>query len=134
MTKATRPSLAGRPAGAGRPRPGRTQLPPPAPSASRPPSASPPPSASAAPSGSARTRTATPPDHSDGEGTAREAVPEEDSPAAVRPHRSPSAAAYEPGARTAETGADRRIPVLTLGVGLALVGLGIGFLGVRIRR
>ena len=29
---------------------------------------------------------------------------------------------------------DRRIPVLTLGVGLALVGLGIGFLGVRTRR
>ncbi|MDX3620102.1 hypothetical protein [Streptomyces europaeiscabiei] len=29
---------------------------------------------------------------------------------------------------------DRRIPVFTLGVGLALVGLGIGFLGVRMRR
>ncbi|MFF3839553.1 hypothetical protein [Streptomyces sp. NPDC001930] len=29
---------------------------------------------------------------------------------------------------------DQRIPVLTLGVGLALMGLGIGFLGLRMRR
>ncbi|WP_169749558.1 hypothetical protein [Streptomyces exfoliatus] len=29
---------------------------------------------------------------------------------------------------------DQRIPVLTLGVGLSLMGLGIGFLGVRMRR
>ncbi|MFG2514616.1 hypothetical protein [Streptomyces sp. NPDC048584] len=29
---------------------------------------------------------------------------------------------------------DRRIPVFTLGVGLAPVGLGIGSLGVRMRR
>jgi hypothetical protein len=28
----------------------------------------------------------------------------------------------------------QRIPVLTLGVGLALMGLGIGFLGLRMRR
>ncbi|MFF1507060.1 hypothetical protein [Streptomyces sp. NPDC058326] len=40
--------------------------------------------------------------------------------------------------RTAAEGAsalvDQRIPVMTLGVGLALMGLGIGFLGVRMRR
>ncbi|KQX49658.1 hypothetical protein ASE09_22105 [Streptomyces sp. Root66D1] len=30
--------------------------------------------------------------------------------------------------------ADQRVPVLTLGVGLALMGLGIGFLGLRMRR
>ncbi|MEX0169890.1 hypothetical protein [Streptomyces sp. LMG1-1-1.1] len=29
---------------------------------------------------------------------------------------------------------DQRIPVLTLGAGLALMGLGIGFLGLRMRR
>ncbi|MCX2179233.1 hypothetical protein [Streptomyces sp. SKN60] len=38
------------------------------------------------------------------------------------------------GTETAAHLSDRRIPVLTLGVGLALVGLGIGFLGIRMRR
>ncbi|MCZ0980332.1 hypothetical protein O1L60_18680 [Streptomyces diastatochromogenes] len=37
-------------------------------------------------------------------------------------------------AEAAPTLADQRIPVLTLGVGLSLMGLGIGFLGLRMRR
>ncbi|MFF8380400.1 hypothetical protein ACF07V_30195 [Streptomyces sp. NPDC015661] len=37
-------------------------------------------------------------------------------------------------ADAAPTLVDQRIPVLTLGVGLALMGLGIGFLGLRMRR
>ncbi|MFV0128827.1 hypothetical protein ACLGI4_14090 [Streptomyces sp. HMX112] len=61
-------------------------------------------------------------------------VPQTDSPAADAPHATPPAAAHEPAERTTGTPADRRIPVLTLGFGLALVGLGLGFLGLRIRR
>ncbi|MEU6983890.1 hypothetical protein ABZ946_10705 [Streptomyces sp. NPDC046324] len=57
-----------------------------------------------------------------------EATPSEPAPATV------PAAAPRLGSRTTATSADRQIPVLTLGAGLALMGLGIGFLGVRMRR
>ncbi|MFF3847188.1 hypothetical protein [Streptomyces sp. NPDC002328] len=43
-------------------------------------------------------------------------------------------AAHRTGAEAPLDLSDRRIPVFTLGVGLALAGLGIGFLGVRMRR
>ncbi|WP_179166639.1 hypothetical protein [Streptomyces sp. CB03238] len=89
------------------------------------------------PSGSAdpsRTKTATAPGLPWGDEPQEEAVPETESPAAADPPHSPPAAAYEPAARAADTVADRQIPVLTLGVGLAMMGLGLGFLGVRIRR
>ncbi|MEU6944081.1 hypothetical protein ABZ957_02380 [Streptomyces sp. NPDC046316] len=63
-----------------------------------------------------------------------EAVPEtEAAPSASAPATVP-AAAPRLGSRTAATSVDRQIPVLTLGAGLALMGLGIGFLGVRMRR
>ncbi|GAA4911438.1 hypothetical protein GCM10023237_34410 [Streptomyces coeruleoprunus] len=120
----SRPSLAGRPAGEGRTRPGRPGIPSLLPSA--PPSAT----VSEAP----RTKTATATTDSDPFGTVAEEVPEEDSPAVVPPRRTPSAAAYERGPQAAETFVDRRVPVLTLGVGLAFMGLGIGFLGLRMRR
>ncbi|MFJ8695722.1 hypothetical protein [Streptomyces roseolilacinus] len=81
-----------------------------------------------------RTRTATDHDHHDGWDPVPDVVPEEDSPAAVPPRGSPSAAAWEPHGRAAETGVDRRVPVLTLGVGLTLMGLGLGFIGIRVRR
>ncbi|MFF5975085.1 hypothetical protein ACFY7C_26625 [Streptomyces sp. NPDC012769] len=63
-----------------------------------------------------------------------EAVPETDAPAAETSPAQPPAAANRVGTDAAVDLSDRRIPVLTLGVGLALVGLGIGFLGVRMRR
>ncbi|MGW5775853.1 hypothetical protein [Streptomyces sp. NPDC003863] len=44
------------------------------------------------------------------------------------------AAAPDLSAEASSTLGDQRIPVLTLGVGLALMGLGIGFLGLRMRR
>ncbi|QGV79560.1 hypothetical protein [Streptomyces ficellus] len=125
---AVSPSLAGRPAGEGRQRPGRPVSPSATPSDGTSPGS---------PSGSAtasRTKTATapkPPWHEEQES---EAVPESESPAVADPPHSPPAAAYEPTATTADTLADRQIPVLTLGVGLAMMGLGLGFLGLRIRR
>ncbi|MEV4944397.1 hypothetical protein [Streptomyces sp. NPDC053755] len=44
------------------------------------------------------------------------------------------AAARRLGTESTSTVVDRQIPVLTLGAGLALMGLGIGFLGIRMRR
>ncbi|MEH0420482.1 hypothetical protein [Streptomyces sp. B21-083] len=43
-------------------------------------------------------------------------------------------AAHRTGTEAPLDLSDRRIPVLTLGVGPALVGLGVGFLVVRMRR
>ncbi|WP_160159755.1 hypothetical protein [Streptomyces sp. WAC05374] len=125
---AASPSLAGRSAGEGRQRPGRPVSPSPSPSGdvSR--------GSPAGPADPARTKTATAPGLPWGEEAESEAVPETESPAAADPPRSPPAAAYEPAAQTADTLADRQIPVLTLGVGLAMMGLGLGFLGLRMRR
>ncbi|MEV2201130.1 hypothetical protein AB0E11_14190 [Streptomyces fradiae] len=104
---------------------------PPAPSApAAEPSADPPDAAD----GQARTGTATDRRRFDRYGPDPEAVPEEEAPVGAIPSGSPTAAAWEPRGRAAETGADRRVPVLTLGVGLTMMGLGLGFLGMRIRR
>ncbi|GAA2792374.1 hypothetical protein VO63_20555 [Streptomyces showdoensis] len=62
------------------------------------------------------------------------AVPETEVPPASSSATALPAAAPRIGAEAVSTLSDRRIPVLTLGVGLALMGLGIGFLGVRMRR
>ncbi|MFI8824292.1 hypothetical protein [Streptomyces sp. NPDC053431] len=61
-------------------------------------------------------------------------VPEAEPPAAESSDAAAPEAAPRIGAEATATLSDRRIPVLTLGVGLALMGLGIGFLGVRMRR
>ncbi|CAL9470577.1 hypothetical protein [Streptomyces sp. enrichment culture] len=125
------PSFAGRPAGAGVRRPGRSA--PPSPSAS----ATPEPSASPDGEDPARSSTATDDGRLDGRFDGQGPVPdprERDAQGAVRPSDSPSGAAWEPHGRAAETGVDRRVSVLTLGIGLTLMGLGIGFLGVRVRR
>ncbi|MFD7323071.1 hypothetical protein ACFV9D_18570 [Streptomyces sp. NPDC059875] len=63
-----------------------------------------------------------------------EAVPETEPTATTPPPASAPAAAPRLSPRATTTAADRQIPVLTLGAGLAMVGLGIGFLGVRMRR
>ncbi|MCQ0024792.1 hypothetical protein M4914_18750 [Streptomyces somaliensis DSM 40738] len=115
------PPLAGRPAGAGRERPGRSEPPGPAtPSAS--------PAAEHAHDGTT--------DHGrhDGWDPGPEAVPDDGSHAAVPPDGGRSTASWESHGRAAETGVDRRVPVLTLGAGLTLMGIGLGFIGFRVRR
>ncbi|MEU9861760.1 hypothetical protein AB0D99_12850 [Streptomyces sp. NPDC047971] len=117
-------SLAGRPAAEGRERPGRPVEP-------RESTAAP------EPDGPARTKTATADEPPEAEGEADEgleAVPETDSTADTPPPASAPAVAPRLDSRTTATSADRQIPVLTLGAGLAMMGLGIGFLGVRMRR
>jgi hypothetical protein len=79
----------------------------------------------------ARTKTATEEEPAEESDEGVEAVPETDAPAA---ESSPAAAAHRTGTEAPLDLSDRRIPVLALGVGLALAGLGIGFLGVRMRR
>ncbi|MFV2121935.1 hypothetical protein ACE14D_27330, partial [Streptomyces sp. Act-28] len=111
-------------------RPGRSA--PPSPSSS--PSPSPSPSASPAAADSTRTGTATDHRRHDDWDPVPEAVPEGGSHAAVPPHAAPSGIGWEPHGRAAETGVDRRVAVLTLGVGLTLMGLGLGFIGLRVRR
>ncbi|MEV7277063.1 hypothetical protein [Streptomyces sp. NPDC093111] len=117
-------SLAGHPAGEGREHPGR----PPEPSS---PAATSPSAPSESPS---RTKTATEdaPDLEADEAVG--AVPETELPHPSSSAEALPAAAPRIGAEAVATLSDRRIPVLTLGVGLALMGLGIGFLGVRMRR
>jgi hypothetical protein len=84
--------------------------------------------------GGARTKTATEEEPAEESDEGVEAVPETDAPAAESSPAELPAAAHRTGTEATLDLSDRRIPVLTLGVGLALVGLGIGFLGVRMRR
>ncbi|MDG5801421.1 hypothetical protein P9869_01805 [Streptomyces ossamyceticus] len=83
----------------------------------------------------ARTQTATEEEPADESDEGVEAVPKTDAPAAESSPAELSAAAHRTGTEappsTSPTGG---FPYFTLGVGLALVGLGIGFLGVRMRR
>ncbi|MGQ4358640.1 hypothetical protein [Streptomyces sp. SAS_272] len=60
-------------------------------------------------------------------------VPKTDAPAAERSPAERSVAAHPDRRRGPLDLSDRRIPVFALGVGPAPVGLGIGFLGVRMR-
>ena len=82
----------------------------------------------------ARTKTATEEEPAEESDEGVEAVPETDAPAVESPPAELPTAAHRTGTEAPLGLSDRRIPVLTLGVGPALVGLGIGFLGVRTRR
>ncbi|MGW0465040.1 hypothetical protein ACWDX6_07165 [Streptomyces sp. NPDC003027] len=117
-------SLAGRPAGEGRERPGR-------------PASSVAPVSPHEPDDPSRTSTATSderPDARDEPDEDLQAVPPGDAAPPSAPSASRPAAAHRAGAEAGPTSADQQVPVLTLGAGLALVGLGIGFLGIRMRR
>ncbi|MEU7294052.1 hypothetical protein AB0A76_12725 [Streptomyces exfoliatus] len=81
-----------------------------------------------------RTETATEPGTREDEGDEAEAVREEDPVLTEAVPASRPAAAPRMAAEATPPLVDQRIPVLTLGVGLSLMGLGIGFLGVRMRR
>ncbi|SPF06944.1 hypothetical protein [Streptomyces sp. MA5143a] len=82
----------------------------------------------------ARTKTATEDEPAEESDEGVEAVPKTDAPAAESTPAELSAAAHRTGTEAPLDLSDRRIPVSTLGVGPSLVGLGIGFLGVRTRR
>ncbi|MGW0773048.1 hypothetical protein ACWD01_05205 [Streptomyces sp. NPDC002835] len=148
-------SLAGRQAGEGRPRPGRQVTPSPStsttPSAtpSRTPAAAVPPSASATAAKSSRpaspSRSAEGRPTRDGEPSADTLPPEDealesDEPGDAwvaptpAPDRSEPAAARHQAPQGTPVPVAQEISPLSLGVGMALMGLGIGFLGVRLRR
>ncbi|WP_236241642.1 hypothetical protein [Streptomyces sp. CC228A] len=67
-------------------------------------------------------------------GQAWDSVPKAGSPGVVLPwHTTSPQPRYEGPLATGST-VDRRVPVLTMGLGLTLMGAGIGFLGLRLRR
>lgn len=121
------PSLAGHPAGEGRARPGRalpTFVLPSAPEAL--------PEADATPG-------ALPEANPPGALPEADVPPEADAPAPeakpspARPAH-PPAAARQSAAQAVARPSQQAVPLLTLGAGLALTGLGIGFFGARLRR
>ncbi|WP_129841354.1 hypothetical protein [Streptomyces sp. RFCAC02] len=79
-------------------------------------------------------------EHRERHATAPGAAPPEPAAPSAPPSPSPEPAspslppAASPQAATADTGGDRVLPVLSLGAGLASIGLGIGLLGLRLRR
>ncbi|MFE3323908.1 hypothetical protein [Streptomyces sp. NPDC059176] len=132
-TPSAPPSLAGRQAGEGRTRPGRTAAPPPS-------------TPEQDPEHDLR-RDGDPDLASDPASASGSATPDDDAgetDSALRPGTSPPAAlSAVPSAQTAEGrgGArsvaaplERQGPVLTLGAGCALMGLGLGYMGLRLRR
>lgn len=91
--------------------------------------------ASTSPVKPARTKTATEEEPAEESDEGVEAVPETDAPGRRELARGAVGGRSPDRHRGSPLDlSDRRIPVFTLGVGLALVGLGIGFLGVRMRR
>ncbi|OII66104.1 MULTISPECIES: hypothetical protein [unclassified Streptomyces] len=129
------PSMAGRPEGVGRPRPGRFPFPfPSLPSPSASDSATASTSASPSASPSPRDGTATATAAHSRRGPAWEAVPKAGSPGVVLPWSTTSPEPRHQGSLATGATVDRRVPVLTLGLGLAFMGAGIGFLGLRLRR
>ena len=82
----------------------------------------------------ARTKTATEEEPAKESDEGGEVVPETDAPAAESSPAEPPTAAHQTGTEAPLDLSDRRIPVLSLGAGPPLVGLGIGFLGARTRR
>ncbi|WP_432073338.1 hypothetical protein [Streptomyces wuyuanensis] len=123
-------SLAGRQAGEGRLRPGRTA----APSLGTSPSPDRPHDHDGHEHGVDRGR------EPDGDMTPHaedesQAVPDEPSPSEPTPADDASpAAAGESHPRPVSQPLERQIPVLTLGAGCALMGLGLGYMGLRLRR
>ncbi|MFF7204041.1 hypothetical protein [Streptomyces sp. NPDC008141] len=143
-------SLAGRPAGEGRPRPGRPLPPvsvsPSTPSVSAKPSLTPSgtPSATRSASVSASPSASAPPSrrhhHPPRPRLTEEEEPwtEEHEEDAEQPAPPPTpfapAAARQQQEQAAPEAVARQISPLSLGIGMALMGLGIGFLAVRMRR
>lgn len=114
-------SLAGRPAGEGRERPGR----PTGPEVSRP--GDPPSADASAPSG---TRSSEPSETRSPSAPATESV----APVVPLPDVPLPDAARRPDPQAVGKSSERPVPVLTLGTGITLFGLGLGFLGLRLRR
>ncbi|MEU0370109.1 hypothetical protein ABZ070_07555 [Streptomyces sp. NPDC006283] len=139
-------SFAGRLAGEGRQRPGRVPAPDKSVSSSATPGRTPAAavshgaSKSAAPFPPTRGERSRPGEREEDAPPGEEEVPETDLPAkawdrwAPTPGRSDPAAARHQAPRSAPAPVAQQISPLSLGVGMALMGLGIGFLGVRLRR
>ncbi|MCZ7459144.1 hypothetical protein [Streptomyces sp. WMMC940] len=130
-------SLAGRQAGEGRPRPGRTSAP--SPGASTP--SGPPHDAHDGVFEHGRDEEAateedtTPQDENENDAEDEShAVPDSSSPSEPTPTDASPAAAGRSHPHPVSQPLERQIPALTLGAGCALMGLGLGYMGLRLRR
>ncbi|MDI9889084.1 hypothetical protein QMZ92_33280 [Streptomyces sp. HNM0645] len=122
-------SLAGRQAGEGRLRPGRTSAP--SPDVSTPDDGL---EHGRDPEEAATEEDTTPHDESEAEAESH-AVPDSPSPSEPTPTDDASpAAAGRSDPRPVSQPLERQIPALTLGAGCALMGLGLGYMGLRLRR